>query len=407
MKPFSGAVQPVWRVHHARVTVARRSVLGRACDPFQSRRVLIFICLFGCLARNLVASEVVSWGRQTKVPPTPTNVAAIAAGMGHSVALKSDGQVVVWGENNYGQTNIPAGLTNVIMIAAGDFHSLALQSNGTVVAWGADTTNSGTWPNYGQSSVPSRLTDVVAISGGAVHSLALKSDGTVVAWGDNYFGQTNVPASVRNVVAISGGGFHSLALLGDGTVAAWGDNFDGQANVLSGLTDAVGIAAGRFHSLALRSDGTVIGWGMTRVPEEITNVVALAAGTDISLALRADGTLYFWYIGDYFVDPGSPPPGLTNVVAISTKGGPGDGLALIGDGPPLLRTPLTNVLRSDATFSVTLPSQSGRVYALEFKVSLTDDSWTALPLVAGNGRLLRLSDSAATGAQRFYRVRRW
>src|SRR6266568_2593494 len=147
MKPLSGAVQPVWRVHHARVTVARRSVPGRACDPFQSRRVLIFICLFGCLARNLVASEVVSWGRQTNVPPTLTNVAAIAAGMGHSVALKSDGQVVVWGENNYGQTNIPAGLTNVIMIAAGDFHSLALQSNGTVVAWGADTTNSGTWTN--------------------------------------------------------------------------------------------------------------------------------------------------------------------------------------------------------------------------------------------------------------------
>jgi len=360
---------------------------------------------------NLLVTSVPAWGAnlfgQTNILKDLTNVTAIAAGMGHSLALRSDGQVVVWGQTNYGQTDLPAGLTNVIAIAAGDVHSLVLKGDGTVVAWGAGTTNSGTWPNYGQSLVPSGLTNVVAISGGAVHSLALKSDGTVVAWGDNYYGQSNVPAGLTNVVAISAGGFHNLALRSDGTVVAWDRNSDGQTDVPSGLANMVAIAGGRFHSLALGNDGTVIGWGMTRVPEQITGVVAMAAGTDISLALRADGTLYSWYIGNYIVDPGSPPPGLTNVVAISTKGGPGDGLALIGDGPPLLRTPLTNVLRSDATFSVTLPSQSGRVYALEFKVSLTDDNWTALPLVAGNGRLLKLSDSSATGAQRFYRVRRW
>ena len=231
--------------------------------------------------------------------------------------------------------------------------------------------------------------------------------GTVVAWGYNYFGQTNVPASLTNVVGISGGGFHNVALRGDGTVAVWGDNSYGLANIPSGLTDVVAIAAGRFHSLALKSDGTVAGWGMTRVPEQVKSVVAIAAGTDISLALRADGTLYYWYILEYWINPGSPPADLTNVVAISTRGGPGDGLALIGDGPPLLSTPLTDAFHSDTTFSVTLPTQSGRVYALEFKDSLSDDRWTALPLVAGNGRLLKLSDSSATGAQRFYRVRRW
>jgi alpha-tubulin suppressor-like RCC1 family protein len=388
---------------------ALRSGHCRACDPFHGRRLFVLVCLLGCLSTNLVASEVVSWENsgfsvQTNVL---TNVTAIAAGMGHSLALKSDGQVVVWGNNGYGQTDMPADLTNVVAIAAGVIHSLALKSDGTVVAWGADGTNSGTWPNYGQSSVPSGLTKVVAISGGARHSLALKSDGTVSAWGDNYFGQTNVPAGLTNVVAIAAGGFHNLALRGDGTVAAWGDNSYGQIHVSLGLTDVVAIAGGIFHSLALRNDGTLVGWGMTRVPEQITGVVAIAAGTDISLALRADGTLYSWYIGNYFIYPGSPPAGLTNLVAISTKGGPGDGLALIGDGRPLLSTPLTIALNSNATFSVTLQSQSGRVYALEFKDSLTDNSWTALPLVAGNGRLLELSDSSATGAQRFYRVRRW
>ena len=77
---------------------------------------------------------------------------------------------------------MPAGLTGVIAIAAGYAHSLALKSDGTVVAWGSN--------DYGQSNVPAGLTGVTAIAGGYGHSLALKSDGTVVAWGDNHYGQT-------------------------------------------------------------------------------------------------------------------------------------------------------------------------------------------------------------------------
>jgi hypothetical protein len=117
--------------------------------------------------------------------------------------------------------------------------------------------------------------------------------------------------------------------------------------------------------------------------------------------------LDFWYIGNYLVWPGNPPEGLTNVVAISTKGGPGDGLALIDDGPQRLMAPLANPHRSDAGFSVSLPTASGRVYALDFKDSLADPNWTSLPLLAGNGGLLTLTDSSASGSQRFYRVRQW
>ncbi|HMX29772.1 MAG TPA: RCC1 domain-containing protein, partial [Blastocatellia bacterium] len=63
----------------------------------------------------------------------PFRVPAIAAGDFHSLALKSDGTVVAWGNNVSGQTTIPGGLSNVTAIAAGDFHSLALKSDGTVV----------------------------------------------------------------------------------------------------------------------------------------------------------------------------------------------------------------------------------------------------------------------------------
>ncbi len=52
--------------------------------------------------------------------------ACIAAGAFHSLALRSDGTVVGWGYNGYGQASPPSGLADVIAIAAGQLHSLAL-----------------------------------------------------------------------------------------------------------------------------------------------------------------------------------------------------------------------------------------------------------------------------------------
>ena len=50
---------------------------------------------------------------------------AIAAGGGHTVALKQDGTVVAWGGNSYGQTTVPAGLSGVVAVAAGGSHTVA------------------------------------------------------------------------------------------------------------------------------------------------------------------------------------------------------------------------------------------------------------------------------------------
>src|SRR5262249_41224462 len=46
----------------------------------------------------------------------------------HSLALRSDGTVVAWGDNTFGQTNVPPGLRSLAAIAAGRTHSLALTS---------------------------------------------------------------------------------------------------------------------------------------------------------------------------------------------------------------------------------------------------------------------------------------
>jgi hypothetical protein len=52
---------------------------------------------------------------------------AIAAGSAHSLALKSDGSIVGWGNNYYGQATPPAG-NDFTSICAGGYHSLALKS---------------------------------------------------------------------------------------------------------------------------------------------------------------------------------------------------------------------------------------------------------------------------------------
>ena len=87
-------------------------------------------------------------------------------------ALKTDGTVVAWGGNSYGEATVPAGLSNVVAIAAGgdpansSRYSLALKSDGTVVPWGSGEV---LYPVIG-------LSNVIAIGGGGTHhALAVRS----------------------------------------------------------------------------------------------------------------------------------------------------------------------------------------------------------------------------------------
>lgn len=237
---------------------------------------------------------VSAWGinqnGQTAVPPGLTNIIAVAAGITHSLALKSDGTLVGWGSDSVHESENPAGVSNIVAISAGNFHSLALRANGTVVAWGNNS--------YAQTNVPAGLSNVIAISVGQVHDLVLKSDGTVASWGA-YPEETNLPAGLSGVTAVSAGYYHSVALRTNGTVIAWGVNDEGETNVPPGLSNVVAISAGGFHTLALKQDGTVVSWGdssagATNVPANLSNVVAIAGLQAASIALKSDGSLVAW-----------------------------------------------------------------------------------------------------------------
>jgi len=266
------------------------------------------------------------------VPTTLTfssGVVAIAAGSYHSVALKSDGSVVAWGDNTFGQTSVPAGLqTMVVAIAAGYDHTVALKSDGTVVTWGynvdgqtgglASVTASATLPaNPNPPGTVNTVTLSAASAGIVPGMLVTGAAGTVGA------GATVVTKDVTGLVltlsipnantdltagailtfspgtkatAIAAGVDDSYALMADATVRAWGDNSNGQTNVPNGLTGVTAIAAGGGHALALKSDGTVTVWGKIwdgsayvneTVPAGLSGVTAIAAGAYHSLAIGA------------------------------------------------------------------------------------------------------------------------
>jgi hypothetical protein len=365
----------------------------------------------------IVVWGAVDWDR-ANLPAGLSNLVAVAAGWQHALALKGDGTAIAWGtyydpaSDKTVPATVPAGLSGVVAVTTGGGHDLALKSNGTVVAWGQN--------DLDQTVVPAGLSNVVGVAGGGYHSLALRADGTMAAWGRFYDGHSWVPfplpSGLTQVVAVAAGAYQSLALRTDGTVTGWGYYYNGSSNVAmtvpAGLTNVVAVAGGGNHSLALRADGTVVAWGYyyngnsyvaMSAPAGQTNVVAIAAGSSHSLALRSDGTVIGW--GFNGSGQTTVPVGLSNVVAVAAS--QSYSLALLGKASPAVRPPLANPLRRDTTFSVSLPTASGRVYALEFKDALLDGPWTALPLVPGTGRDRTLVDAAATAPQRFYRVRQW
>jgi alpha-tubulin suppressor-like RCC1 family protein len=281
----------------------------------------------------------------------------VTAGASHSLGLKDDGTVWMWGSGGNSQMGNPldtAQKTSPVLlvgqtvtttfadICVGDWHTIGVCPDKTIMAWG--------WNNSGQLGVGDRTErhspvtvlgnhSAAAVAAGEQHSLILKADGSVWAWGLNNVGQLGDGSTTSKSSPISVLGGHSFAMIAaahessaglksDGSLWTWGDGDNyrsGHGDLAHKSTPTQVIGGHVFRKVAV-GDGGFMGaiddsgriwmWGVGSAgqlgnnasqQQSIPQVVygnyaphtftSIYAGPNFNLATRSDGTLWSWGVG--------------------------------------------------------------------------------------------------------------
>ncbi|MCT4612577.1 MAG: GBS Bsp-like repeat-containing protein, partial [Clostridia bacterium] len=262
-----------------------------------------------------------------------TNVKRVDLGYEHGVVLKTDGRVYSWGRNrNYqlgtgggttsyspGLTSVRGGetgatyLTGIKDVAAGSNFSVALKEDGTVFAWGNnDSGQLGDGTKISRSTPvkvrggetgDTYLTGVKEISADGSRVIVLKEDGSVYSWGYNTWkgvgDGTNTdrttPVRVKggdaggtylsNVKRVIVSGERSVALLNNGTTYWWG----------MGKYQSVGGGGGGSAGPSVPTKIRATNTGNTH----FTNVEKIEAQGYQVIFRKTDGTIYGMGLNGY------------------------------------------------------------------------------------------------------------
>lgn len=299
--------------------------------------------------------------------PYLSEIKAIAAGWNHALALDKNGKVWSWGNNSFGQLGngeirdkFPYGepipnqvknLSEIVAIAAGEGFSMALDREGTLFAWGlnadgqlgVDSNNTQGLQNMKAIPLPMRvkIPAVKSISTGARHVVVLDADGSVWAFGSDSRGQLgdgrggiyfnrSQPSKISGLAGvkqIAAGNSMSLFLQQDDTIWAVGqfntevDIFSVSPTQIQGLPPVQQIFCGpsAMHVLVVDKNGACWVWGLNTSGQLgdgsvneigtllkgrgkypplklnwIKNITTAALGGNHSLAIDPDGFLWAW-----------------------------------------------------------------------------------------------------------------
>jgi alpha-tubulin suppressor-like RCC1 family protein len=327
------------------------------------------ISVYPIIAGQLITPDLWVWGsnaygklgdgtafvdRSTPVTTSAggSNWRQVATASDHTVAIKTDGSLWVWGRNVFGQlgTNTSgddkytpvttfAGGTNWKQTFCGSNHTAAIKTDGTLWTWGYNF-----YGQLGNNITSIRSIPVTTFAGGtnwkqtscgSAHTAAIKTDGTLWIWGYNTFVQlgdnttTNRSIPVTTFIGgtnwkeVSCGGLHTAAIKTDGTLWAWGTNTSGQlgdntvtyrttpVTTFSGGNDWKVVSSGSAHITAIKNDGTLWTWGRNSVRalgdntaiNKSTPVTTFAGGTNWkqvscgsnhTAVIKTDGSLWIW-----------------------------------------------------------------------------------------------------------------
>jgi alpha-tubulin suppressor-like RCC1 family protein len=223
----------------------------------------------------------------------------VAGGNYHTAAIKTDGTLWAWGYNLQGQigdnttvsksspvTTVGGG-TNWKQVACGDDHTAALKTDGTLWVWGDNNyqqLGDGTAGSVDKSSPVTTAgggTNWKQVSCGSRYTIALKTNGTLWGWGFNPDGGVNTgsPTSLgvnfgSNWKQVACGNSHTAAIKTDGTLWTWGNNASGQlgdgtqisrstspVTTLGGGTNWKQVVCGSQNTAAIKTDGSLWNWG--------------------------------------------------------------------------------------------------------------------------------------------------
>jgi alpha-tubulin suppressor-like RCC1 family protein len=262
-----------------------------------------------------------------------TDAVGISSGGDHALAVTRSGAVYAWGFNmnyqlgigdwpvvtyktrsaqptNFMPYPVPIpGLSDVAAVAAGSQHSLALLKDGTVRSWGSNVRGQlgdGTTTNRRSPVAVLGIKNAVAVAASVWISAALLADGTVMTWGYGNAGLGRpgtkpdaahptpaLVAGVSGIRSISLAEAHVLALTSTGTVVSWGDDTHGRRghrrsvpSEIAGLKGVQSVAAGGASSFAVDAGGTITTWGMVPLWARVDGDDASLSRTPIPLVLK-------------------------------------------------------------------------------------------------------------------------
>ncbi|MFC6269778.1 T9SS type A sorting domain-containing protein [Frigoriflavimonas asaccharolytica] len=308
-------------------------------------------------ATLLLAAFLLFSFTNVKAQCSTTGWVKIEKGLYHSVALKSDGTIWMWGLNTQGLLGNGSAAQTVVKnptqigtdtdwtdISSGCIFVLAKKSNGTLYGWGDNGYGNFGLGNNTDLSTPTQLfggATVKSFFAGYYHSMVVKTDGTMWgagynAWGNigngNTTGSHNTWKQETSLATdwekTAAGWYNSFGIKSDGTLWSCGTNVEGQTGTgASGSpsssfvkigtdTDWADVSCGVYHVLGLKTTGKLFGWGAShngrlgivgagaqyfRSPQAIeaaSNFSAIGAGFDNSFILKTDGKMFSMGVND-------------------------------------------------------------------------------------------------------------